>query len=182
MDRDSADPRTTTTPPQPDTEPSFPMTPPGEHISVDVVPHSQLLQETGSEFTHSEVVTHSQLLQETGSEFTHSEVVTRSAMEQLSATQQSRLTPMESTKAKLPLKDGSNSGSNTTLQSMKRPEVTTTGATHTRRFMSIERDLEQMNATIKLLEKRCKRAENRVKMAWIAAAIAGALGLLGTVL
>ena len=159
MDRDSANPRTTTTPPQPDTEPSFPMTPPGEHISVDVVPHSQLIQETSPEFTRSEAVT-------------------LDAMERLSATQQSRLTPMESTKAKLPLKDGSN----TTLQSMKRPEVSTTGATHTRRFLSIERDLEQMNATIKLLEKRCKRAESGVKMAWIAAAIAGALGLLGTLL
>lgn len=85
---------------------------------------------------------------------------------------------MESTKAQLPLKGDSN----TTLQSMKRPEVAASGVTQTRRFLSIERDLEQMNATLKLLDKRCTHLENSVKMAWIAAAIAGALGLLGTLL
>lgn len=151
MDRDSAEPRTAETPPQPDTEPSCPLTPAGEHISVDVVAPS---------------------------ESARSQAAARDAISNLSVTQQSPLTRMESTKAQLPLKGDSN----TTLQSMKRPEVAASGVTQTRRFLSIERDLEQMNATLKLLDKRCTRLENSVKMAWIAAAIAGALGLLGTLL
>jgi hypothetical protein len=57
MDRDSVDPRTTANPSQPDTEPSYPMTPAGEHISVDVVPESQLDQRASPGFSGSEAMT-----------------------------------------------------------------------------------------------------------------------------
>lgn len=163
MDRDSAEPRTTETPPQPDTEPSSPLTPAGDHISVDVVQASEL---------------DAKATDDASAELARSQAATRDAISNLSVTQQSPLTRMESTKAPLPLKGDSN----TTLQSMKRPEVAASGVTQTRRFLSIERDLEQMNAALKLLEKRCTRAENSAKLAWIAAGIAGALGLLGTLL
>src|SRR5690606_6244266 len=116
MDRDSADTRNTETPPQPDTEPSFPMTPSGEHISVDIVPQSQLTTDDASQTKRSDSV--------------RSEAVTRDAFSTLSATQQSRFAPMESSKAQLPTKGDSNK----TLQSMMRPEVITGSGTQTRRF------------------------------------------------
>lgn len=98
--------------------------------------------------------------------------------ERLSVTEQSRMSPLGSTKAALP----QTQDSNTTLQSMMRPESSSAGVPHTRRFLSIERELEQLGASIKLLEKRLESTKRDVKVAWIAAGAAALLGLVAALL
>jgi hypothetical protein len=68
-------------------------------------------------------------------------------------------------------------GSNTTLQSMKRPEQVPGGEPHSRRFLRIESDLDQALANIRLLEKSLGRARNEARFAWIVAVCAVLLGV-----
>lgn len=63
-------------------------------------------------------------------------------------------------------------GSSTTLQSMMRPEITMKGTSHTRRFLSIERELEQCGATIRLLEKEQIQLRRDTRIAWGVAGLA----------
>ncbi|GEM_PF-2961205 len=73
---------------------------------------------------------------------------------------------------------GHHSGnSNTTLQSLMRPEISPSSMSHTRRFLHIECDLDQCNAAIKLLEKRLAKAQLRSRVTLGLAALALLLAL-----
>lgn len=98
--------------------------------------------------------------------------------ENLSLTDPSRYSPFASrapvTTSTLAAKS-SNSGeqssnageqsSNTTMQSMQRPEVAAGGVSQTRRFLSIERDLEQQSATTRLLQKQIEATRREARIA-----------------
>jgi hypothetical protein len=66
-------------------------------------------------------------------------------------------------------------GSNTTLQSMKRPEETPGEVPHSRRFLRIENDVDQARASIKLLKKALEKAQREARFAWIVALVAAML-------
>jgi hypothetical protein len=63
-------------------------------------------------------------------------------------------------------------GSNTTLQSMMHPEPVSIGVPQSRRFLSIERELEQCGAAIRLLKKEQMRLQRDARSAWIIAGVA----------
>lgn len=49
---------------------------------------------------------------------------------------------------------------------MTRPEVAGDGTTNVRRFIAIERGLDETSASTKLLEKRVKALEIQLKITW----------------
>lgn len=63
-------------------------------------------------------------------------------------------------------------GTHTTMQSVMRPEPSSTGAPHSRRFLSIEREIEQSTAAIKFLKKEQIRLQKGLRAAWIVAGLA----------
>jgi hypothetical protein len=69
-------------------------------------------------------------------------------------------------------KPRSKDGTHTTMQSVMRPELATTGAPHSRRFLSIEREIEQSTAAIKFLKKEQIRLQKGLRLAWIVAGLA----------
>lgn len=69
-------------------------------------------------------------------------------------------------------KSRSKEGAHTTMQSVMRPELTSTGAPHSRRFLSIERELEQSTAAIKFLKKEQVRLQKGLRTAWVLAGVA----------
>lgn len=77
---------------------------------------------------------------------------------------------------------GIGKGSNTTLQSMKRPEQVSGGVPHSRRFLHIENELDQAMASIRLLEKSVEKLKNEARFAWIVALLAAALAGAGLAL
>lgn len=82
--------------------------------------------------------------------------------------------PAQNTLRSIP--QGSKS-SNTTLQSMKRPEQVPGGVPNSRRFLHIENDLDQAMANIRLLEKSLGKVQIQVRLAGIVAALAVLLGV-----
>jgi hypothetical protein len=66
---------------------------------------------------------------------------------------------------------------NTTLQSMRKPDVGSGGVPHSRRFLSIEYELSDFSVTVKLLEKRVAGLERNLRIALIAATAAGLLAI-----
>jgi hypothetical protein len=70
--------------------------------------------------------------------------------------------------------------SNTTQQSMQKPDVKLSEVPHSRRFLSIENDLSQLDASFRLMEKSVISAQKEARIAWIlatAALLAAALGI-----
>ncbi len=62
--------------------------------------------------------------------------------------------------------------SHTTMQSMKRPDVKMSGVPHSRRFLSIENDVDQISAALRLTEKGLISAQKEARIAWILATVA----------
>ncbi len=72
--------------------------------------------------------------------------------------------------------------SNTTMQSMMRPDLKMSGVPDSRRFLSIENDLDQLSATVRLLEKGLIGAQKEARIAWILATVALVLAALAVAL
>lgn len=72
--------------------------------------------------------------------------------------------------------------SHTTMQSMKKPDVKLSGVPHSRRFLSIENDLDQVSATMRLMEKGLISAQKEARIAWILATAALVLAALAMAL
>lgn len=62
--------------------------------------------------------------------------------------------------------------SHTTQQSMTKPEAKMSGVPQSRRFLSIENDLSQVDAALRLLEKGLVSAQKEARIAWILATVA----------
>lgn len=62
--------------------------------------------------------------------------------------------------------------SSTTLQSMMKPDASSSGVPHTRRFLRIENDLDQTTATVRLLEKRLSGVQKEARVALFVALLA----------
>lgn len=75
----------------------------------------------------------------------------------------------ENTRVRAPSEE---QNSHTTQQSMRKPDVKMSGVPHSRRFLSIENDLAQVDAALRLLEKGLISAQKEARIAWILAAIA----------
>jgi hypothetical protein len=73
-------------------------------------------------------------------------------------------------------------GSHTTMQSMIRPDLMAHGIADPRRFLSIERELSELSAAIKFLEKRLHRGEKDSRIALALAGLAVLLAVLGYLL
>jgi len=123
-----------------------PLTPESQHISVDLA-SSPITRVSGTDLEKPEM--------------------SAKARARLSTTVRSNFSPVESKPALPP-----SGGNNTTLQSMTRPDVTGDGVTNVRRFLSIERELEETAASTKLLEKRVKALETQLKLTFLLAGCA----------
>lgn len=86
----------------------------------------------------------------------------------LSMTDPSRYSPFSEQRAEAP----SEATSHTTMQSMQRPELKPGGIPHTRRFLSIERDLQQQSASTRLIAKQLESARREARLALALATIA----------
>lgn len=62
--------------------------------------------------------------------------------------------------------------SNTTQQSMQKPDLKASEVPHSRRFLSIENDLAQLDASFRLMEKSVISAQKEARIAWILATVA----------
>lgn len=71
---------------------------------------------------------------------------------------------------------------NTTLQSMIRPDLMAHGLSDPRRFLSIERELSEASASIRFLEKRLNRLERDGRFVLALAAVAVLFAALGFLL
>jgi hypothetical protein len=72
--------------------------------------------------------------------------------------------------------------SNTTQQSMLKPYVKMSGVPQSRRFLSIENDLSQVDAALRLLEKGLISAQKEARIAWILATVALLIAALAVAL
>lgn len=75
----------------------------------------------------------------------------------------------ENERARTPIAE---QNSHTTQQSMRKPDIKMSGVPHSRRFLSIENDLAQVDAALRLLEKGLISAQKEARIAWILATVA----------
>lgn len=98
----------------------------------------------------------------------------------LKTTQKSQLAPSRSTSSAAPGQELSldPAASNTTLHSMRKPELVPGAVPHSRRFLSIEHELVEFNLALRVLQKQTARAERRLFFAMLTAGCAMVLALL----
>lgn len=98
----------------------------------------------------------------------------------LKTTQKSQLAPSRSTGSTAPGQELAlePAASNTTLHSMRKPELVPGAVPHSRRFLSIEHELVEFNLALRVLQKQTARAERRLFFALLIAGCAAVVALL----